>query len=244
MRLTVLGNNGPYPSPGGACSGYLIEDKDTKILVDCGNGVLSRLLKVCDLEQIDGIILSHLHSDHISDIFILKYVLGLSKKREYSNKPIPLYAPSDDKETLNKFEFNNAFKIFSINENEKVQINDLEVSFKKMTHPVEAYAIKIESENKTFVYSGDTSYNENISKFAHNADLFLCEAGVLEEDRTEDTPHLSAKQAGEVATKAAVKRLLLTHFWPEYKQERILEEAKETFDSILELSEQMKTYYI
>ncbi|MCG8541098.1 MAG: MBL fold metallo-hydrolase, partial [Clostridia bacterium] len=66
MKITILGNSGPYPRAGGACSGYLLEEDDIKILIDCGNGVLSRLLGMIEsLEDIDAIILSHLHSDHI-----------------------------------------------------------------------------------------------------------------------------------------------------------------------------------
>ena len=38
MKLTVLGCNGPYPAPGGACSGYLLQEGDTGVLLDCGAG--------------------------------------------------------------------------------------------------------------------------------------------------------------------------------------------------------------
>ena len=55
MRLTVLGNNGPYPAPGGACSGYLLESDsgETKILLDCGTGVLSRLTDRISLDELE-----------------------------------------------------------------------------------------------------------------------------------------------------------------------------------------------
>lgn len=45
MKLTVLGCNGPYPAPGGACSGYLLQEGDTGVLLDCGAGVLAQLEK-------------------------------------------------------------------------------------------------------------------------------------------------------------------------------------------------------
>ncbi|MTI49358.1 MAG: MBL fold metallo-hydrolase [Firmicutes bacterium] len=243
MKLTVLGNNGPYPKAGGACSGYLLEEGETKILLDCGNGVLSTLLKVCDLEEIDGIFLSHLHSDHMADILIMKYAIGINK----NNKPvksIPLYLPMEDMDLVNRLNYNDAFEIHGIEEGKPVDINDLSIDFKKMNHPVETYGIRVKNGEKVMVYSADTSYNEELVTFASDADLFLCESGVLEEDLTETTPHLSPKQAGEIATKANVERLILTHFYPEYRLDKIANEAQESFDSELELSEPMKTYFV
>ena len=64
MFLTVLGRHGPYPRPGGACSGYFIEDGSTRVLIDCGSGVLSRLMEHVHPAHLDAIVLSHLHFDH------------------------------------------------------------------------------------------------------------------------------------------------------------------------------------
>ena len=74
--------------------------------------------------------------------------------------------------------------------------------------------------------------------------MFLCEAAVLERDRTETTPHMSAEQAGKLATEAGLKRLLLTHFLPEYRLNDILTEAQKEFKGILELAEEKKVYCI
>ena len=43
MKLTILGNRGPYPTPNGACSGYLLESEKTHILIECGTGVLAKM---------------------------------------------------------------------------------------------------------------------------------------------------------------------------------------------------------
>lgn len=244
MKVTILGNYGPYPKADGACSGYLIENDNTKILIDCGNGTLSRLLKICDVADIDMIILSHLHSDHMSDILVYKYAIGLRKIKEKLDISIPLYTPMDDKDMVEKLNYNDAFKISAITEELELNINGMKIEFKRMKHPVETYAVKITVKEKVFVYSGDTSYNEDLIDFAKLSDFFLCEAGVLELDRNEETPHLSARQAGEIGERARVKRLVLTHFFPEYRKERIMEEASQTYNSILELSEEMRTYYL
>lgn len=74
MKLTVLGKYGPYPGAGGATTSYLLECGGKKLLIDAGSGSLSRVQEYCALEELDGIILTHLHSDHCSDMFILRYL--------------------------------------------------------------------------------------------------------------------------------------------------------------------------
>ena len=82
MKLTILGNNGPYPAPGGACSGYLLssDSGDTRILIDCGTGVLCRLMDECPPEALDAVVLSHLHFDHMSDMLPMQYALQFSRR--------------------------------------------------------------------------------------------------------------------------------------------------------------------
>ena len=71
MQLTILGNSGPYPAPGGACSGYLLSQGDTHVLLDCGLGVLARLQEHISLGALSALVLTHLHFDHVSDAFDL-----------------------------------------------------------------------------------------------------------------------------------------------------------------------------
>lgn len=243
MKITVLGCWGPYPRAGGACSGYLFEHEDTKILIDCGNGTLSRLQQMIkNFEEIDMIIISHLHSDHISDAMVLRYALGIQQAKGLIAKSIPLYAPGVPREDFEKLQFQNAFTLKEIDENSVIHFRGLEISFRQMDHPVPSYAVKIEKDHKKFVYSGDTKYCHSIFEFAEGADLLLCECGVLERDKTPDTAHLSAREAGEIGRKSHVKKLLLTHFWPGYSLEDIYNEAKAVYDGELILSEEMKTY--
>lgn len=245
MRITVLGNSGPYPRPGGACSGYLFEDGSTKILIDCGNGTLSRLQQIIHrLDDLDMIIISHLHSDHIADAMVLRYAIGINKAKGMISKSIPLFAPGEPKADFDKLQFQDAFIMKEISEDLVIHQNELSIRFKKMAHPIPCYGMTIEKNGKKFVYSADTKYCDQIFQFAKEADLFLCESGVLERDKTEDTAHLSAKEAGEIGMVSSVKKLMLTHFWPGYTLDEILQEAKENFDGELILSEEMKTYEI
>ena len=61
MRLVVLGSSGTYPRPGGACNGFLIQEKGTNLVLDLGNGSLSNLLKTIDFTDIDCVVITHMH---------------------------------------------------------------------------------------------------------------------------------------------------------------------------------------
>lgn len=245
MKLTVLGNYGPYPRAGGACSGYLIEDGSTKIILDFGNGVLSRLQKFIDIEEIDAIILSHLHSDHMSDIMILRYAVDIKMNRGHMEKGIDVYSPSNPADDFERMKYKEAINLIPIDAQKKIKIGELEISFERMEHCSEDYAICITSHGKKFVYSGDTSPNEALVEFAKDADLFLCEAGLLERDeKSMRATHLTAKEAGDIAGRAGVKRLLLTHFWPEFKLEQYLNETLTVFTGMFEIADEMKSYFI
>lgn len=238
MKLTILGNNGPYPSAGGACSGYLIEHEDTKILLDCGNGVMSNLLKVCDVEALDAVILSHLHPDHISDLFVLRYTLSEKGRK------IPVYAPNNPKEEYERLHYKNAYDIHPIEEHLQFNIGPLSISFCELQHVLQNFGICIEVEGKKFVYTGDMQYDEKIVDFAKDAHVLLIESGVLERDLQNNPPHLSARQACKIGNESNVKKLLLTHFHPKYRIDEFIIETINQYDGLLVMTQLMQTYKI
>jgi ribonuclease BN (tRNA processing enzyme) len=232
FNLTVLGKYGPYPKAGGACSSYLIRTNSSNILIDLGTGSLSNLQKMLELNDIDLIILSHLHSDHISDVLTLRYAIQVLKL-----KPIKLYMPKSPEAEVDIISSGDRFIIDTIQDEQSFAFNDLQISFKKMKHPVETYAIKIKHEGKSFVFSGDTVFNSDIIKLSKNCDLLLFDSAILEADRTVSFPHASAYQAGYTAKMAEVKKLLMTHINPEMDEEKLLAEAKDEFSNSIVVKE-------
>ncbi|NSW90541.1 MAG: MBL fold metallo-hydrolase [Firmicutes bacterium] len=233
MKLTVLGNYGPFPAAGGACSGYLVQEGENNILIDCGSGVLSNLQKAIRIEDIDAVILTHLHNDHMSDMLILQYAVDLKNKRENMNKIITVYAPSDPLDIYNRLDIENIFDLNPITKDMVLNFGNLRFTFAEMKHPVKNFAISIENKGKRFVYSGDTAWCDSILDFSKNADLLMLDAGLLSEDKKdENVAHLTAKECGIIAKIAGVKHLLLTHLWPGYKPEDLLDEAKENFRNV------------
>src|SRR5215208_4043716 len=86
MRLTVLGKSPSWQDADGACSGYLLEDGDTAVLLDCGNGVFSKLRKFRDYTAVHGVVLSHLHADHFLDLVPYSYALTYAPRQQ----PVPV----------------------------------------------------------------------------------------------------------------------------------------------------------
>src|SRR5947199_3434554 len=82
MRLTVLGKSPSWQDAGGACSGYLLEEDGVAVLIDCGNGVFSKLRRYRDYTMVDAVLISHLHADHFLDLVPYSYALTYSPRQQ------------------------------------------------------------------------------------------------------------------------------------------------------------------
>jgi len=244
MRLTVLGNNGPFPSAGGACSGYLLTGGGSRVLIDCGNGVLGNLQKFLPLTGLDCIIVTHLHSDHVSDLMVLRYAVQIKNARGTMAKTLDVYAPPEPQAEFERLDIKNAFNLRPLNSGTVLDVGGLRFKFSEMTHPVKCLAVSAEEGTKRFVFSGDTSWNEDIIGFSKGAELLMLDAGLLSKDKTSDNvAHLTAEECGIVAREAGVERLLLTHFWPEYDPQELLAEAAKNFKNT-EIAALLETFEI
>lgn len=244
MKLTVLGKYGPFPAPGGACSGYLLESDSIKLVLDLGSGTLSRLLQVCDLKDITAIFLTHLHSDHISDMYVLSYALMQLKAKGIS-VPIPLsvVAPDKPQSEFRQLSSCGVFDMISAEDGLKYRFADTTVALHRTIHPVTAFAIEISRLQKRMIYTGDAGYSDNLLKLCINADLLLADTNYLHAEKTtEVAPHLTAREAGLIAAEANVKRLVCTHIWGGSPIEEILlKEAREAFPNA-EIASELATY--
>lgn len=237
MKLKILGNNGPYPAFGGACSGYLVtsDSGDTRILIDCGSGVLHRLMNEVSLDHLNAVILSHLHFDHMSDMLPLQYALQFHPRK----KALPVYAPSTPENVRTLLECSQ-FDLWPMKD---VIVGEMKISFVPSRHPVETYAISIVCDNAKFVFTGDSNHDILVELFCEGADMLLADCGLSREDYKFTAPHYSAELCGQLAHNAHVRQLLLTHFNPKYDKQSLLQEARGFFPTA-ELAESGEEYYI
>lgn len=221
MKLHVLGCHGPYPPAGGATSGYLVEQDGKMLLMDCGSGVLGRLMQKADPAKLSGILLSHLHFDHAADLLVLTYFL------QQRGVKLPLFVPPKDVSPLQNLLSRDVYDVQPYPE--KMQLAGLSVTTCPVRHPVPCRAIRLEGEGKALVFSGDTNTCEAVTGFANGADAFLCDAAFLEAEWAEKKPHLSAQKAAEAALQAGVKQLYLTHLSVGHEKATMEQEARSVF---------------
>lgn len=237
MKITVLGRYGPYPAPGGNCSGYLLEGSETRVMLDCGNGTFSALQKIIDFCELDAIILSHLHMDHMADCFISRYAMETAIALEKRNEPLRIYAP-EDSQMYPLLEYRNAVELLPLDSCSKLFLKEFEFGFLPTVHSKPCFAVKVSHGESTLVYSADTEYFDGLIDFAEGCDLFLCEANYISEDLFLGRKnHLASFQSALIARKAGVKRLILTHLHPKNSLAVTLAEAEKEFPAA-ELAEE------
>lgn len=234
MKLTIIGCHGAYPVKNGATSGYLLEEGNTRVLLDCGSGVLSQLQNVIDLKELDGVVLTHYHPDHCADLGCLQYAVMLDILTGRRRKDFAAWGPGNE----NKLSYENYCKGYSYENQPHFQIGDLEFEVNLNQHEIPSYAVKAKGRSEgVLVYSGDTNYYDGLAEFAGKADLLLCEASLYACQKGDVWGHMCSSEAGEVAVKAEVSGLCLTHF-PHYGEIRNLqEEAEKVYQGNIILAE-------
>ena len=255
MRLTVLGKSPSWQDAGGACSGYLIEEDGTSVLVDCGNGVFAKLRQRIDYVDVDAVVISHLHADHFLDLVPYSYALTYAPRQQ----PVPvdrwpgtdcpparsstcrpgrrscsaawsgLGQRGPDRERVR------AARVRPVDE---IEIGPIRIAFQPVPHFTETFAMSISSTNGSgrIVYGADSSPTEALAEFARDADLMLVEATLPRPERTGMRGHLTPEEAGGHAKGAAAKRLLLVHISDELDADWARDEAAEAFGGPVEVA--------
>ena len=244
MQVTVLGRYGPFPAAGGACSGYLIKASGIHLLLDCGAGVLSRLAGHVAPESLSGLILSHLHSDHTSDVFVLRYALEVAHIYGRRAEPLPVWVPPEPKDQFEQLLYRDLLYLQGPLPGQPLEVGAFEAIPVAVQHSIPTFGWRLSAGTKTVAYSADSEDCEGLVELAQEADLFLCEATYTDVRLKQGgRNHLSARQAGLIANRARVKRLLLTHLSPLEDPGAVLAEAREEFPAA-ELAQEQCTYQV
>jgi ribonuclease BN (tRNA processing enzyme) len=243
MRLTVLGSSASYAGPGRACSSYLVEAAGRSVLLDCGHGSLANLARVLDPSSLDAVFITHGHPDHFADLYALQALLRFGPDGPLP--ALPVWAPEGLLERVvcvlsghGREQFFDAFTAAGLADGDTVSIGDLHVTPQAVSHEGTAFALVVEAEGRRLCYTGDTSFDAHVLTAATGSDLVLAEA-TLPEAYLGRAPHMTAGQAGALATSAGADSLMLTHLWPTTPRAEILAAAKATYNGEVRLAEEM-----
>jgi ribonuclease BN (tRNA processing enzyme) len=243
IRLTILGKSPSWQDCDGACSGYLVETAaGARVLVDCGNGVFAKLRRHAAFEEIDEIVISHLHADHTLDLVPFAYLLTYGPKLR-TGAPPKLHAPPGARDAMRRlcgvwgteFLIENAFELLEYDPDAELEVGGARVRFMLVPHYVPSYALELAEDGSRLVYSADCGPNDALVEFARDCDLLLIEATLAQSD-LEDHAHLTASEAGEIGRRAGARRLLVTHFSDLLDSEQVRARAQEAFGGPVELA--------
>jgi ribonuclease BN (tRNA processing enzyme) len=233
MKLTVLGCDGSYAGPGGACTGYLVHGGGVNLWLDAGPGTLANLQRHIDLEALDGIVLTHSHPDHWVDFLPYHNVIRYIRKRS----GLPIWSPAQVRDLAEAVNGNlsHAVDWQAIDAHSHVELGDLRLSFSRTDHGPETLAVRIDERGgPSFAFSSDTGPKWSLTELGAGFDIALMEATLRPEEEG-SVQHLSARQAGEQATAAGARRLLLTHLPPGGDADAQLAHARAAFDGPVEV---------
>lgn len=241
MKLTIIGCAGSVAGPDNPASSYLLEaDSDGRtwrLLLDLGSGAFGPLQAIVDPAMIDGILVSHGHPDHCADLASLSVLLRYGPAKGTDLAPIPLWGPEGIDERIRQVEGSSddaglaPFAWSALAPGESRSLGPFTVTAARAWHPVPALAYRIEGPSEsgapaTLVFTGDTDVSDEVVAVAAGADLLLAEAGWADRAENPRGIHLTGAQAGQIATRAGVGHLVVTHIPPWASVLGTLEQAR------------------
>jgi ribonuclease BN (tRNA processing enzyme) len=245
VRLTILGRSPSWPDAGGACSGYLVEQDGTVVLLDCGSGVFGRLRAERDYADVDAVVVSHLHADHVLDLVVFASALTYGPRRL---RAPDLHAPAGAAEAFSLLcrgggmppdHIERAFALREYAAADVLAAGPLQIGFHPVPHVGATHAVAVgtpQGGRARLVFGADHGPSEGLVDFARGADLLLLEATLDRPEPDGQRRHLTPAEAGEHAARAGAKRLVLTHRSDELDADAALAAAAGAFDGPVELA--------
>jgi ribonuclease BN (tRNA processing enzyme) len=236
MKLTVIGYWGGYPAAGEATSGYLVQSDGFNLLLDCGSGVLSQLQNYIKPEELDAIVLSHYHADHVADIGVLQYSLLIQSFLQEGIKTLPIYGHPYDQAGLLSLTHQQHTRGIAYDPQKELKVGPFSIQFLRTKHAAVCYAMRITDGRNTIVYTADTAWIPELVPFSRNTDLLIAECNFYKGMDGSGPGHMTSEDCGKLAAQSEANQLLLTHL-PHFGQlSQLVTEAKEVYNNKVELA--------
>jgi ribonuclease BN (tRNA processing enzyme) len=262
VQVTVLGKSPSWQDAAGACSGYLVQEAGFTLLLDCGNGVFSKLREHVDYVDVDAVLITHMHADHFLDLVPFSYALCYAPRQQ----PVPvgghpgtstparpaLHIPGGGADTLRRVVgcwgnddlVDNAFAIREYAAADELALGPLRVRFCEVPHYVTTHAVDLATNGTRFTFSADCRPNEELIRFAQGTDMLMIEATLPRPERTGVRGHLTAGEAGEHGRLAGAQRLVITHYSDELDPTETHAEAEASYGGPVEMAVEDAVYTV
>jgi ribonuclease BN (tRNA processing enzyme) len=248
MRVTVLGSSASYSGPARACAGHFVEAAGSRVLFDCGNGVVANLAQIEDPTALDAVFVTHNHPDHYADVFTLHAALQYAPGGPRG--PIPLYTPPGLADTMKQLlsergarSFDEAFVAMPLVADVPIAVGDLTVTPIPVQHTDPTFALVARADGVAMTYSADTEPCDGVLRAAQGVDLLVAEA-TLPEEYAGAGLHMTASEAGRLARQVGARGLVLVHVWPTNDREQMTRLASEAFGAPVRVAEEFDSFEI
>ena len=209
------------PQPDTPASGLLVNSGDTRLLLDCGQSVISRLQRRIDPRTLTGVICGHLHADHYIDIVGLRYLFPWAGRQP---ERLPVLLPPGGRDHVRDLAaaiserptfFMHAFEVGITSPRSARPSATCGSTSSRAATTLPAWGVEVTAADGTrLVYAGDTGPSDELVEIAQGADLFVCEATLANSafDADVERGHVTADEAIDMAEAAGVGRQLLVHY--------------------------------
>ncbi|MCX6088569.1 MAG: MBL fold metallo-hydrolase [Caldiserica bacterium] len=194
-------------------AGTFINCCGVSLILDPGPGTLVRLASSkpkIDVESVNGIILSHIHLDHSTDVNILidSITNGGFKKRGILFAPIEAIEGNSRVVLPYLLPFLEEVKI--LGDREKFSFGNISFESFSHKHSVETYGIKMNLENKIVSFIVDTQFFDGLYELYKGSDTLILNVVLLE--AKDGVMHLSLNDAKTIISQIKPRKAVLTHF--------------------------------
>lgn len=224
LELIVLGSGTCVPTGYRGPSSYAVCRGERALLIDMGAGCLEKLAR-CGISyrNIDGVILSHYHVDHTSELPLLLFANNYSPGYARATSlrivgPAGLNTFLRDLERLYRWVKPLNYEIIPIEGRtpSATFLGDVKLRSCPAAHgDGRALSVRLDAGAVSITFSGDTGYSADLVALARDTDLLIIECSYPAGRESEAEGHLTPKTAARIAAECMAKKVILTHLYPE-----------------------------
>lgn len=254
MFFAFLGTSGAIPSVTRDTTALVFSTSAGAVVIDCSGSPVARLRHAgVDPLAVSHVVITHIHPDHAYGLPSLLQnlrLLGRTAPLDVVCRPEhvdPLGRLLDLFDLAGRAEFAVRFAPIDLAPGARAfTAGPLAVRTSPNEHgTMPNFAVRVDvAGGRSVVYSSDTRPCDAVARLARGADTLVHEATFPHRHRGRFGVHSTAREAGEVATRAGVRRLLLAHIEAEYHDEldALAAEAREAFAGDVSVADELVPY--